>query len=94
MTPSGPQHPEETFRSALEAHDFPRAEAALQEYVTWFKSGSRSLQEIESARNLFKWGIEVTSARKVRIAEELMRLKRVFDAYLPNRHSQTWRVIG
>jgi hypothetical protein len=87
-------HHEEAFRSALEAHDLARAEAALQDYVTWFKSESRSRQEIESARNLFKWGIHVTSTRKARIAEELMSLKRVFDAYLPRKHTQTWRVIG
>jgi hypothetical protein len=87
-------HHEEAFRSALEAHDFPRAETALRDYVTWFRSASRSREEIESARNLFKWGIDVTSTHRVRIAEELMRLKSVFDAYVPRKRTQTWRVVG
>ncbi len=91
MTPS---HREEAFRSALQAHDFPRAEEALREYITWFRSGERSPEEVESARDLLKWGIEITSNRKVRIAAELMRLKSVFDAYRPCASSQTLRVMG
>lgn len=94
MKSSGRHPSEEPFRSALAAHDFTRAEEALRDYVTWFGSAPRNLEEIESARNLLRWGIEVTRARKVGIAEELMRLKSVFDAYLPNRRSQTWHVIG
>jgi hypothetical protein len=94
MTPRGRHPSEQTFRSALAAHDFSRAEAALREYVAWFRSSPRTVQEIESAKDLFKWGIEVTSARKMGIAEELMRLKNIFDAYVPNRRSQTWHVIG
>ena len=87
-------HPEEIFRSAVEAHDFPRAEAALQDYVTWFRSARRNRQEIESARDLFQWGVSVTSAHRARLAGELMRLKRVFDAYLPRKRTQTWRIVG
>jgi hypothetical protein len=87
-------HREEAFRAAVEAHDFPRAETALRDYVTWFRSESRDLQEIESAKNLLQWGIKVTSAHKVQIVEELTRLKRVFDAYLPRTHTQTWRIVG
>ena len=87
------QH-EEAFRSALEAHDFSRAEAALRDYITWFRSDSRDLPEIESARNLLQWGISVTSAHKVQLVEELTRLKRVFDAYLPRTCTQTWRIVG
>ena len=93
MSQRRPRH-EETFRSAVEAHDFPRAEAALREYVTWFKSASRSREEIESARDLFEWGVGVTCARRVQIAEELMRLRTVLDAYQPPTRVETWRVIG
>jgi hypothetical protein len=46
-------NPESAFRSALETNDFRRAEVALRDYVTWLKSASRTLQEIESAMNLF-----------------------------------------
>jgi hypothetical protein len=93
MSPSRP-HREEAFRAAVEAHDFSRAEAALRDYVTWFRSESRDLAEIESARNLLQWGISVTTAHKVQLVEELTRLKRVFGAYLPYTCSQTWRIVG
>ena len=39
--------PEKALRAALEAQDFPRAEAALQDYVSWFKS---SPQEFSRGR--------------------------------------------
>ena len=94
MTPGGKLPAEEAFRSDLQAHDFSRAEAALLEYVAWLKSGLRTPQEIESAKQLLEWGIEVTSDSRVRIARELMRLKRVFDAYQPATGSQTWRFVG
>jgi hypothetical protein len=87
-------HYEEAFRSAVEAHDFSRAEAALRDYVGWFKSESRGPEEIESAKNLVQWGIGVTSAYKVKLVEELTRLKRVFDAYQPRSHTPTWRIVG
>lgn len=93
MSSRRPQY-EEAFRSAVEAHDFSRAEAALRAYITWFRSGSRSRQEIKSAMDLFAWGISVTTARRLQMAEELMRLRTVLDAYLPRRPFETWRVIG
>jgi hypothetical protein len=93
MSPCGP-HREEAFRAAVEAHDFSRAEAALRDYVIWFRSESRDLPEIESARNLLQWGISVTTAHKVQLVEELTRLKRVFDAYMPRACTQTWRIVG
>jgi hypothetical protein len=92
--PSRHLHHEEVFRTALEAHDFPVAETALRDYVAWFRSETRNLQEIESARTMLAWGIDVTSAHKVQIAEELIRLKRVFDAYVPQPFTQTWRIVG
>jgi hypothetical protein len=93
MSPRRPHH-EEAFRSAIEAHDFPGAESALREYVAWFKSESRSLQEIEAARDLLAWGIQLTTVRRVRLTDELMRLRTVLDAYLPRKPFETWRVIG
>ena len=87
-------HHEELFRAAVEARDFARAELALRQHVAWFKSASRDCQEVESARELVKWGISVTSAHRIEIAEELMRLKTVVDAYLPRKPGETWRMVG
>jgi hypothetical protein len=87
-------HHEQAFRSAVANFDFAGAEVALQEYVIWFKSAPRNRQEIESARDLFKWGISLTTARRVQIAEELMRMKTVLDAYLPRKPFETWRMVG
>lgn len=87
-------HPDNTFRTALEAQDFPRAEAALKDYITWLRSEPRTAEEIKSAMNLFEWGIGAASERKVQIAEELMRLKSFFEAYLPGRCTETWHIVG
>jgi hypothetical protein len=87
-------HQAAAFCSAIEAQDFSRAEAALRDYLTWFMSTSRSLQEIDSARNLLKWSIDLTSGHRTHMAEELMSFRRVLDAYLPPRRTQTWRVVG
>ena len=94
MMSSRRDHLEEVFRSAIEAHEFPRAEGALHEYVTWFRSESRSLEDIRSAMVLFEWGIGVTTSHRVKVTEELMRLKRLFEAYLPGKSTETWRVVG
>lgn len=88
-------HQEEAFRSALGAHDFTLADAALREYMAWFRSEPRNLEDIRSAIQIFEWGIRVTASRRVKVAEELMRLKALFDAYLPGRSdTETWRVLG
>jgi hypothetical protein len=84
----------ETFRLAVESGDCSRAEAVLREYVAWFRSGPRTLQEIEAARNLFEWGVQAATSRKAHLAEELMFLTRVFDGYVPPRRSHTWRLDG
>ena len=57
-------------------------------------SCSRTLREVEEARSLLQWGIQATKVNKAQIAEEMMLLKRVFDAYKPARRFYTWRVDG
>ena len=82
----------EAFRSALEAHDFVRARKALEEYLAWFRSGPRTVDEIRKARDLFEWGVRNTTAQKARISEDLMILKSVLEAYGPRPRSSTWRL--
>ena len=92
MTTHGLAHHAEMFRAAINAHDFPLAQAALQQYVTCFRSRSRSIEEIEDARDLLQWGIAASKAQKAQLAEELMLLKRFFDAYQAPRRGHTWRI--
>jgi hypothetical protein len=82
------------FRSAVEAREFSLAQAALQEYIAYFRSRPRTLEEVNDARNLLQWGLQHTHAHKTQIAEELMLLKTVFEAYKPTRRSHTWRIEG
>jgi hypothetical protein len=82
----------EKFRSAVDAHDYPLSQRALQEYVICFRSCSRTLPEVEDARNLLQWGVQATIARKAGLAEELMLLKSVFDAYGRPRRFHTWHL--
>jgi hypothetical protein len=84
----------ESFRSAVKAHEFALAQTALQKYVSCFQSCCRTLQEIEEARNLLQWGVEATKAQKAQLAEELVLLRRVFDAYRPPKRFHTWHVEG
>ncbi len=80
----------EAFRSAVEAGDFPSAEAALQDYVTRFQSERRTLQEVECARDLFEWGVQVTQANQANMAGELMLVTKVSTGYVPPRRRRTW----
>ena len=82
------------FRAAVEARDFPLAQAALRDYSACFRSRSRTREEVAEARNLMMWGIEATKAHKAQMAEELMLLKRVCDAYRPAPRAHHWRVEG
>ena len=84
----------EMFRLAIESGDCSRAEAALQEYLAWFQSGPQTLEEVETARNLFNWGVQAAMARKANLAEEWMTMKRVVDGYVPPRRSQPWCLDG
>ena len=92
MTTNGLAHHAEMFRAAIDAHDFHLAQAVLQKYVTCFRSRSRSIEEIEDARDLLQWGIAASKAQKAQLAEELMLLKRFFDAYQAPRRGHTWRI--
>jgi hypothetical protein len=87
----------EAFRSAIEVDDYARAEAAIQEHAVWLQAGPRTLEEIEQARNLFQWGIQVARARKAHVAEELdelVRLKKVIDGYAPRTAAHVWHIDG
>jgi hypothetical protein len=94
MTSPGLAQHANQFRSAVEAGEFSLAQTALREYVACFRSCPRTLLEVESARNLLQWGIRITKSHKAQIAEELMLLKRVFDAYKPAGRVHTWRIDG
>ncbi len=94
MNSTHPPDPEQAFRAAVEAHDLSRAESALRQYVEWFRSRPRTLQEVGDARNLFAWGVQVTTAHKARVAEELILLTKVLNAYAPRKRSHTWRLQG
>jgi hypothetical protein len=92
MTSNGLAYHAEKFRRAVEANDFSLAQTTLQKYVVCFRSRTRTLAEIESARDLLRWGIGATKANRTQIASELMLLKRVFDAYGPPKRNHTWRL--
>lgn len=94
MTGSDLASPAEAFRTAVEAHDLSLAQNALQEYIKCFRSYSRTLAEIEDAKSLLQWGVEATKAHKAQIAEELMLLGRVCDAYGSPKPCHTWRLEG
>jgi len=94
MTPTGLTQHAEAFRTAVEARDFFRAQTVLREYVDRFRSRSRDLAETEDAKRLLQWGIEATKAHKAQVVEELMLLKRFFDAYGPPKRNHTWRIEG
>jgi len=92
MTTNGLAHHAEMSRAAIDAHDFPLAQIALQKYVICFRSRCRSIEEIDDARNLLQWGIAASKAQKAQLAEELMLVKRFFDAYRAPRRDHTWRI--
>jgi hypothetical protein len=94
MTSHDLAHLTEQIRSAVAAHDFARAQTALREYVACFQSCSRTPAEIEDALNLLQWGVQSFKAQKAQMAEELMLLRRVFDAYGPPKRFHTWRIEG
>lgn len=94
MTPTGLALYAEVFRSAIEAHDFSQAQTSLQAYCTCLRSCSRTLPEIEEARALLQWGVRAAKAHKAHIAEELMSLKTICDAYGSPKRFHTWRMEG
>ena len=94
MTSASLDQQANAFRAAVEAQDLTLAQAALLEYVKCFRSFNRTLQEIEEARTLLLWGIQAAKTQKANMAEELMLLKRVCDAYGSLRPFHTWRIEG
>jgi hypothetical protein len=93
MTPPGPNSRAELFRKAVEADDFSAAEAALQNYLTWFRSAPRTPVEVAQAKSLCEWGVQVATARKSGLAGKLSRLTTVFAGYRPSRPSiHTWNI--
>jgi hypothetical protein len=94
MTPTSLTQHANQFRSAVDTADFSLAQTALRDYVACFRSCARTLPEVEDARKLLQWSIQATKAHKARMAEDLMLLKRVCDAYRPKRSAHTWRVEG
>ena len=85
---------QDTFRAAVLAGDFAQAEAALQEYITWFESAGRTPEEAACARDLFAWGVGAIKMRAAQLAEELTRITKVMDGYAPGRRTHTWRLDG
>jgi hypothetical protein len=94
MTSAGLGRYAAEFRSAVEARAFSSAQAALEKYIACFRCRPRTLTEVDDARGLLQWGLQQTHVHKTQIAEELMLLKTVFEAYKPPRRVNTWRVEG
>ena len=94
MTSTSLAHHAEIFRQAIEAHDFPSAQSALEAYIACFQSRSRRLAEIEAARHLLAWGVQAAQTQKAQMAEDLMLLRNVVDAYGSPRRCHTWRLDG
>jgi hypothetical protein len=87
-------HHEQAFRSAVEAQNFSLAQTALQRYVACFQARNRTLAEVEDARTLLQWAVNSAQTYKAQLAEDLMRLQRVSDAYALPRRPPTWRIEG
>jgi hypothetical protein len=78
--------------AALESDDYPRVQAAIQEYLVWFRSAPRTLEEVDDARQLFESGVEAAKDHRLQIVEKLHRLTRVFDNYVPPRNPHVWHL--
>jgi hypothetical protein len=85
---------EQALRSAIENGQLVRAERELLAYIAWFQSGPRTLEEVESARDLLGWAIGAVKAQSAQAAEELARLTKVADGYAPGRRLHTWQLQG
>ncbi len=85
---------EQLLCSAVEAGQLDRAETALQAYIAWFQSRPRTLDEVQSGRDLLAWGIRAVKAQSAQAAEELARLTKVAGGYVPGRRMHTWRLEG
>jgi hypothetical protein len=66
-----PVLPEDLLRSAIESGDYAGANAALNDYMKWFKSAPRTAGEIERVRTLLDWAVRATCAGKVKLAGEM-----------------------
>jgi hypothetical protein len=82
------------LRSAIENGQLVRAEDEFKAYIAWFQSGPRTLEEVESARDLLGWAIGAVKAQSAQVAEELARLIKVADGYGPARRLHTWQLQG
>jgi hypothetical protein len=94
MTSRGLAQHEQAFRSAVEAQNFSLAQTTLHRYVACFQARSRTVAEVEAARTLLQWAVSAAQMHKAQLAEDLMLLQRVSEAYSLPRRSNTWGVEG
>jgi hypothetical protein len=94
MMPSSLLDHTQRFRTAVEARDLSLAQQALEDFLSGFRSSSRTPSEVEDARNLFEWAIQEVTIQKTQIADQLMLLKRIIEVYRPPNSFHTWRVDG
>jgi len=92
MTPPTRSSQGQAFRSAVEMDEFCSVHAALQAYVSWFRSEERSIAEIAQARDLLHSAVQIATTRKSVIAAQLARLQTVSAGYTAPRISSTWGV--
>ena len=66
-----PPQTTEQFWTAIESCDYAAAGPALDEYLTWFRSAPRAIDEVEAARNLLEWALQTARAAKLRMVGEM-----------------------
>ena len=82
--------PDEAFRAAVVSKDLAAIDAALVDYLVWFRSSGRDLAEAAKARDLMEWGLESVAEHRTGIANQIALLRNLSAAYWPHRAANTW----
>jgi hypothetical protein len=92
MTPRDGILPADAFRAAVISKDIAAIDAALADYLAWFRSSRRDLAEVATARDLMEWGLQSAAEHRTVIANEIARLQTLSAAYYPHQADNTWGV--
>jgi hypothetical protein len=90
MIPLDRTLPAEAFRAAVVSKDLTAIDAALVDYLVWFRSNGRDLTEAAKARDLMEWGLEAVAEHRTGIANRIALLQTLSAAYWPHRAASTW----
>jgi hypothetical protein len=75
----------QSLQAAIESCDYVGAGAAADEYLAWFQSAPRTIEDVEAARDLLAWALQGARAAKLRMTGEM--------AFLPSTlATHTWEI--